>query len=158
MTRQENEATTDPDIKFLDVRTLQPRERHQAISEALGALPTSESLRLINDHDPVPLRYQLEAEFPEHYRWVSVEAGPERWVVDITSRARVVDARPIIAAGGEPFSDIMEAASSVGDDEILVVFAPFEPIPLEGVLGEQGFEHVTDKIDDHTWRVRFSRL
>ena len=154
---QETEVTTGKDTELLDVRTLQPRDRHQTILERMGTLEVGEALRLVNDHDPIPLRYQLEAEFPEHYRWVSVKAGPERWVVDITSRARVFDARPTIAAGGEPFSAIMEVASSTGNDEVLVVYAPFEPIPLEGVLGEQGFEYVAEQIDEDTWRVRFTR-
>lgn len=157
MRQQEIQVTTGQGTELLDVRTLQPRNRHQTILERLVALDAGETLRLVNDHDPFPLRYQLKAEFPEQYRWVSVEAGPERCVVDITSRARVVDARPIIAAGGEPFSAIMEAASSTGDDEVVVVYAPFKPIPLGGVLREQGFEHVAEQIDENTWRARFGR-
>jgi uncharacterized protein (DUF2249 family) len=86
-----------------------------------------------------------------------VEQGPEEWAVDITSRARVVDARPTLAAGGEPFAEIMDAAGQVGDGEVLVVFAPFEPVPLEGVLGEQGFTHVADQLDNGDWRVTFAR-
>ena len=50
-----------------------------------------------------------------------------------------VDARPIIAAGGEPFDTIMAAVTALADGEELVVLAPFEPVPLEGVLGSQGF-------------------
>lgn len=43
-----------------------------------------------------------------------------------------VDARPIMAAGGEPFETIMAAATSLAPGEELVVLAPFEPVPLEG--------------------------
>ena|SRR5680860_440260 len=157
MNRPETSASAEQSTVDLDVRALQPRERHHTILDQLERLGVGETLRLINDHDPVPLRYQLEAEFPDHYRWVGVEAGPERWVVDITSRARVVDARPIIAAGGEPFDKILQAAESTANEEVLVVYAPFEPIPLEGVLGEQGFEHVAEQIGENDWRVRFRR-
>jgi Uncharacterized conserved protein (DUF2249) len=52
-----------------------------------------------------------------------------------------VDARPIIAAGGEPFDTIMAAVAGLADGEELVVLAPFEPVPLEGVLGSQGFSY-----------------
>ncbi|HCU91730.1 MAG TPA: hypothetical protein DHU96_02935, partial [Actinobacteria bacterium] len=52
-----------------------------------------------------------------------------------------VDARPIIAAGGEPFDTIMAAVTALADGEELVVLAPFEPVPLEGVLGSQGFSY-----------------
>ena len=41
-----------------------------------------------------------------------------------------VDARPIIAAGGEPFDAIMAAVATLGEGEELVVLAPFEPVPL----------------------------
>lgn len=141
----------------IDVRTIEPRHRHPLIFDTLAGLPAGGSLRLLNDHDPKPLRYQPEAERPDQYRWEYVETGPEQWAVDITSRAHVVDARPILAAGGEPFDAIMDAAERVGDDEILVVWAPFEPVPLEGVLAEQGFAHVADEVEPGTWRVSFLR-
>ncbi len=141
----------------LDVREMPPRDRHQTIFENLANLGPGETLTLVNDHDPVPLRYQLDAEQPEHFRWDYRESGPERWVVDITSRARVFDARPILASGEEPFAAIMEEAAKVGDDEVFVVLAPFEPVPLQGVLGEQGFGYRADQVDEQTWRVIFTR-
>lgn len=76
---------------------------------------------------------------------------------EIPGTARVVDARPTLAAGGEPFAEIMDAAARVGDGEALVVYAPFEPVPLEGVLGEQGFDYVADQLDSGDWRVTFTR-
>lgn len=157
MTEPEVPISAEQGPVICDLRTLHPRERHPMVFEQLHALAIGETLRLINDHDPVPLRYQLSAEYPDQYHWVSVEAGPEAWMVDITARARVVDARPIIAAGGEPFQAIMEAATSTRDDEVLVVYAPFEPKPLESALAEQGFYHVAEQISEDTWRVRFLR-
>jgi len=139
----------------LDVRPMPPRERHETIFERLDELATGETLTLLNDHDPAPLRYQLDATRPAQFRWEYVERGPEQWAVEITSRAVVVDARPTLADGGEPFAEIMEAAGKVGDDEVLVVYAPFEPVPLEGVLGEQGFRHVADQLEEGDWRVTF---
>ncbi len=144
-------------MQTLDVRPMPPRDRHETIFERLDALDTGETLRLVNDHDPAPLRYQLEATRPDQFRWEYVEEGPEEWAVDITKTARVVDARPTLAAGGEPFDEIMAAAAQVGEGEVLVVYAPFEPVPLEGVLGEQGFRYVADQIDGGDWRVTFRR-
>lgn len=68
-----------------------------------------------------------------------------------------VDARPIIAAGGEPFETIMTAAASLADGEELVVLAPFEPVPLEGVLSSQGFSYKTTDLGSGDWRVTFRR-
>lgn len=142
-------------METLDVRPMPPAQRHNMIFERLDALAPGEKLKLVNDHDPVPLRYQLDAARPGQFRWEPVEAGPEVWAIEITGRARVVDARPVIAQGGEPFELIMAAAQEVGDDEVLVVYAPFEPVPLEGVLGEQGFNYVADEIGGGDWRVTF---
>lgn len=141
--------------QVLDVRELAPRVRHEAIFEHLDRLGTGQALRLVNDHDPAPLRYQLDAERPGQFAWTYVERGPEVWQVSITSTARVVDARPTLAAGGEPFSEIVDAAASVRDGQVLVVYAPFEPVPLEGVLAEQGFRHVADELEGGDWRVTF---
>lgn len=144
-------------MQTLDVRPMPPQERHEKIFGMLDELSTGETLRLVNDHDPSPLRYQLEATRPGQFRWDYVERGPEQWAIDITSRVRVVDARPTLAAGGEPFAEIMGAAAQVGEGEVLVVYAPFEPVPLEGVLGEQGFTYTADQLESGDWRVTFER-
>lgn len=141
----------------LDAREIPPRVRHETIFEHLDALSAGEALRLLNDHDPAPLRYQLEATRPGQFAWEYVESGPVDWQVDIISKAHVVDARPTLAAGGEPFEEIMAAAGKVEVGEVLVVYAPFDPVPLQGVLGEQGFSFVTDEIGDGDWRTTFVR-
>lgn len=69
----------------------------------------------------------------------------------------VVDARPIIAAGDEPFEMIMAAVSSLDESEELVVLAPFEPVPLEGVLSSQGFSYEPEDLGGGDWRVTFRR-
>lgn len=69
-----------------------------------------------------------------------------------------VDARPIITAGGEPFETIMSAVASLADGEDLIVLAPFEPVPLEGVLSSQGFDYRVDDLGGGDWRVTFRRL
>ncbi|TIV25082.1 MAG: DUF2249 domain-containing protein, partial [Mesorhizobium sp.] len=38
---------------------------------------------LVNDHDPKPLYYQLEAEHPQQFSWTYLERGPEVWRVEI---------------------------------------------------------------------------
>ena len=68
-----------------------------------------------------------------------------------------VDARPIIASGGEPFDAIMSAAANLADGEDLVVLAPFEPVPLEGVLSSQGFTYTASDLGTGDWQVTFTR-
>lgn len=144
-------------MSTLDLRPLVPAKRHQLIFERLDALAPGESLELVNDHKPSPLRYQLEATRAGQYDWEDGEAGPERFTATITCQARIVDARPLIAAGEEPFGTIMQAVDGLADDQVLVVIAPFEPVPLEGVLGGQGFTHEVEELDSGDWRVAFRR-
>lgn len=66
-----------------------------------------------------------------------------------------VDARPIIAAGGEPFDTIMSAVAALDDGEELIVLAPFEPVPLEGVLSSQGFSYEASDLGGGDWQVTF---
>ncbi len=139
----------------LDLRPLAPPDRHRTVYEHLDCLAPGETLELVNDHRPSPLRYELEATRSGQYRWADGENGPETWTAAITCTARVVDARPILARGDEPFATIMKAVAELAVGEPLVVLAPFEPVPLEGVLSAQGFSWSAETLDNGDWRVVF---
>jgi uncharacterized protein (DUF2249 family) len=79
-------AASNRDV--IDVRTLVPRERHQKIFEKVAALAPGRSFVLVNDHDPKPLYYQLEAEYPRQFAWSYLESGPDVWRVEITKPAK----------------------------------------------------------------------
>ncbi|WP_396613351.1 DUF2249 domain-containing protein (plasmid) [Haloferax sp. S1W] len=49
----------------LDVRDLEPAQRHPKILDTFEDLASGESLVLVNDHDPRPLYYQFVAEVDE---------------------------------------------------------------------------------------------
>lgn len=46
----------------LDVREIPPAERHPKIHDAFADLDSGETLTLINDHEPKPLFYEMQAE------------------------------------------------------------------------------------------------
>ena len=69
----------------------------------------------------------------------------------------VLDVRPELEQGGEPFVSIMEAASAIKPGGTLVIIAPFEPVPLYDVLGAHGFSHETEKVAADEWIVQFTR-
>lgn len=68
----------------LDVRTIAPRERHPLIFSTFRALAAGQVMELVNDHDPRPLYYQLQAEMPGTFTWETLEQGPDSWRVAIT--------------------------------------------------------------------------
>ena len=71
--------------------------------------------------------------------------------------AEILDVRPVLAEGGEPFVQIMETAERVPPGKALVLVAPFEPVPLYQALGGRGFSHATERVADDEWVVRFVR-
>jgi len=64
-----------------------PRERHPVIFDRLDSLQVGEALRLVNDHDPKPLKYQLMAEYPGMFAWEPEQEGPEEWIIRIVKEA-----------------------------------------------------------------------
>ncbi len=77
------QATTSATAPEVDVRTLVPMQRHQKIFQLVDELAVGGSFVLVNDHDPKPLYYQLEAEYPRQFSWDYLEKGPEVWKVNI---------------------------------------------------------------------------
>ncbi|GJQ48470.1 hypothetical protein KsCSTR_40840 [Candidatus Kuenenia stuttgartiensis] len=71
---------------ILDVRNIIPRERHPKIFNTFDGLRAGEMMVLINDHDPKPLKYQLEAERPGQMEWKYIEQGPDIWKVEIVKK------------------------------------------------------------------------
>jgi len=71
----------------LDVRALPHAGRHEQIFGRLEALESGGRLVIVNDHDPKPLHYQLEAMWPDRFSWSYLESGPETWRVAISRGA-----------------------------------------------------------------------
>ena len=78
------------DAGIIDVRSLVPAQRHETIFERVRELASGERFILVNDHDPKPLYYQLEAEHPNQFSWTYLERGPEVWRVQIGKLAQAV--------------------------------------------------------------------
>ena|GEM_PF-7110081 len=79
--------TYDGIMNELDVRLLPPGRKHTTIFERFEALPQGETLRIVNDHDPRPLRFELDHDYPNTFSWEYAQRGPEVWLVDITKTA-----------------------------------------------------------------------
>lgn len=78
-----SQASDSSTVNEVDVRSLIPVQRHQKIFQLVDALAPGASFVLINDHDPKPLYYQLEAEHPKQFSWTYLEKGPAVWRVEI---------------------------------------------------------------------------
>ncbi|MGZ5877030.1 MAG: DUF2249 domain-containing protein [Bradyrhizobium sp.] len=67
----------------VDIRSLASAQRHAKIIELVNELAPGACFILVNDHDPKPLYYQLEAEYPKQLSWTYLERGPGAWRIEI---------------------------------------------------------------------------
>ncbi len=67
--------------RVIDVKEIDPRHRHTIIQQLFAHLAPGASLQLVVDHDPKPLRFQLEAKYGAHCQWTYLEQGPDNWRV-----------------------------------------------------------------------------
>lgn len=70
--------------KVMDVRPIPCSIKHGLILRTWYGMPVGEYFILLNDHDPIPLRYQFEAEFGQAFTWEYLERGPTEFRVKIS--------------------------------------------------------------------------
>jgi uncharacterized protein (DUF2249 family) len=88
----------------------------------------------------------------------SGEVPVARLLAAVPDARRVhLDVREGVRRGEEPFARIMAAVKTLAADHVLVLRAPFEPIPLYEVLGKRGFAHWTERHASDDWSVLFYR-
>jgi uncharacterized protein (DUF2249 family) len=73
-------------VTELDVRVIPPRDKHPTIFRTFDGLVSGESMVIINDHDPRPLKYQFGAERANQFEWTYEAEGPDEWRVRIDRR------------------------------------------------------------------------
>jgi len=167
---------------LLDVRDIPPREKHATIFRVWSALPVDAHFVLVNDHDPVPLRYQFAAEYPGTFAWEYLERGPDMFQVKIT-RLRTVTGPPpepplgkpghapaapdgnagvleIDARGlepPEPLIRILAALETLPAGSILRAHTDREPCHLFGEAAQRGFNHQSNGQPDGSWITTLAR-
>jgi len=120
----------DPKVVF-DVRSIPGRVKHAQILQRWLELPVNEFFVLFNDHDPVPLRYQFEAEFAGAFSWEYIERGPEDFRVKITKL------HPVNAPAAAPVacgSAVKATAPGVQEIDVRGLEPPEPLVRILGVL------------------------
>lgn len=93
-----------------------------------------EVLHLPGPPEPIPSRERGAHSLP------AASASPSGPAPDWLRDAVVLDARPLLARGEDPFATIMAALRQLPPGRPLTVIAPFEPAPLIRLLGKRGAE------------------
>jgi uncharacterized protein (DUF2249 family) len=77
-----SEIQTLHNVHPFDARGVAKRFRHAAIFGALESLHPGETMRFVNDHDPLPLLGQLQQAFGEKLDITYVRREPGEIVID----------------------------------------------------------------------------
>jgi uncharacterized protein (DUF2249 family) len=67
---------------IFDARGVARRFRHSAIFGAMGVLRSGETMRFVNDHDPIPLIAQLRERLGENLTVTYRERGSDAVMID----------------------------------------------------------------------------
>jgi uncharacterized protein (DUF2249 family) len=79
--RQHKPRATEQEI---DLCLLPRPERHPLVFAAFDRLAVGESFIIFNDHDPQPLRMQIEQMREGEMSWDYIERGPETFRIRVT--------------------------------------------------------------------------
>jgi len=174
----QNSVPIDP-ARF-DVREIPCRVKHAQIFQRWVDLPVGRYFVLVNDHDPVPLYYQFEAQFSGAFTWEYLVRGPEEFQVKITrlaatsfeprpdpfrvknselplssDRIQEIDARGLEPP--EPLMLILNTLESLPAGQSLRAVTDREPCHLFGEAERRGFSHDCKQRPDGHWSTLLSR-
>ena len=74
-----------------------------------------------------------------------------------TPKFKLLDVRPILARGHDPFSKIRATVDALQPGEGLSVVAPFLPSPLIEILHSEGFQSRVERQPGSGWITYFWR-
>jgi uncharacterized protein (DUF2249 family)/quercetin dioxygenase-like cupin family protein len=105
-----SEKVSEPVV--IDVRPIPKPQRHTLIFQSLETLTTGQSVVVLNDHNPIPLRRQVESLYGDQFAWQYLEEGPEVYRLQFTRRAAAPEGwkRPEPEPGNMPGLPIPSAA------------------------------------------------
>lgn len=93
---------------------------------------------------------------PEDAAMAADEPLASGWL-DQESSSTVLNLRPVFEAGFEPLMLILGEVSKLAADDVLVLEAPFHPLPLRRLLRGRGFESFAREVPGGSWQVALRR-
>lgn len=91
-----------PAGRDLDLRGTPHERRHSIVFWAFNALNVGEAFFLVNDHNPKPLRTQMESLYPGELAWEYVRQEPGEFRIKISRTAsKKMPPGPVLATPGD---------------------------------------------------------
>lgn len=176
-----NPSPTSVDPTFFDVREIPCRVKHAQIFQRWSDLAVGQHFVLVNDHDPIPLWYQFNSQFPDAFEWDYLLRGPEEFQVKISKiRAVTVPASlpratlpPGVGGCGskrnvvevdargleppEPLMRILSGLETLPSDRSLQAITDRQPCHLFGEAQARGFRYDCTEQPDGSWVTLLTR-
>jgi regulator of cell morphogenesis and NO signaling len=121
-----NKKTSEEDENILDATLLHPSVKHATIFNRFDSLKPGENFVLHNDHDPRPLRFQLENLKGNIFQWEYLEQGPELFRIKITKN-KLANAEPEEAKSSENILNVTAIEPKLKHPTIFVKFDELKP-------------------------------
>jgi regulator of cell morphogenesis and NO signaling len=157
---------------ILDATLLHPSVKHATIFKTFDELKPGESFELHNDHDPMPLRFQLENTRGNIFQWQYLEKGPELWRIKISKNKLSQEEKKEVKAAKENILIVTEIEPKLKHPTIFVKFdelKPGESLTIHNdhdpkplyyqLLGERGNIFTWEYLEQgpKLWRVKISK-
>jgi regulator of cell morphogenesis and NO signaling len=158
---------------ILDATLLDPRVKHATIFSRFDELKPGDFLVLHNDHDPMPLRFQLENMRGDIFTWEYIERGPELFRIKISkNKVAGTDSKTVSNAEKENILNvtaiepklkhpaIFKMFDALEPGETLTIHNDHDPKPLYyQLLGERGNIFTWEYLEEgpQLWRVKISK-
>ncbi|HEU5364618.1 MAG TPA: DUF542 domain-containing protein, partial [Hanamia sp.] len=158
------------DGNVLDATLLHPAIKHATIFNRFDTLKPGESFILQNDHDPRPLRFQLENMHGNTFGWEYLEQGPEIFKIKITKnkpepvqeekkeKENILNVTAIEPKLKHP--TIFAKFDELKAGESLTIHNDHDPKPLYyQLLGERGNIFTWEYLEQgpKLWRIKISK-
>jgi uncharacterized protein (DUF2249 family) len=128
-------------------RVLAPRVTVKDAAK-IGNITTNEFLKHLED-------FGFNVEYDNELT-TSENTSTSEVTVD-ADKITLLDVRPTINAGNDPFGEIMGALKNLKEDEILEIINVFEPTPLIQIMEEKGYESWTKRNSKDEYHTFFRK-
>ena len=94
-----NQNLIEPENIF-DGRSIPCSVKHGLIIQKWLDLPVGDYFVLLNDHDPVRMRDQFSAQWPEAFSWEHLVKGPDEFRIKITKLKATAPVEAVVECCG----------------------------------------------------------
>ena len=128
ITKKNKASLEKDDVNILDATLLNPGVKHATIFARFDDLQPGEFLILHNDHDPIPLRFQLENTRGNIFTWEYLEQGPDLFRIKISKNKVIKSGEKILkSAEKENILIVTEIEPKLKHPTIFVRFDELKP-------------------------------